>query len=108
MPEGQRDVGSKEVIRLMNKHVLLATLLVGTAALSAEGQTASPQISAQPANNTPLDLKITAVDWAGIDLSKLRGKGVLVDLWSTQCPPFPSELPNIPSTPNKLYGQMLL
>ena len=43
--------------RLMSNHILLATLLIVTAAMSAEGQTVPPQTLLQLANNTPLELK---------------------------------------------------
>lgn len=105
MPEARRDAGSNKMIRLMNKHVLLSTLLLGAAALSAEGQAVPPQILPQLANNTPLDLKVTAVDGSEINLSKLRGKVVLLDFWSTRCPPCVEELPNVFAAYNKFHGK---
>src|SRR5450432_2707483 len=93
------------MVRLMSKHVRLVTLLVGIAALSAEGQTVPPQILPQHANNTPPELKVTAVDGSEINLSKLRGKVVLLDFWSTRCPPCLEELPNILATYNKFHGK---
>jgi peroxiredoxin len=97
--------GGKEVTRLMSNHALLATLLIGTAALSAEGQTVSPQMLPQLANNTPLELKVTAVDGLEIDLSKLRGKVVLLDFWATRCPPCVEEVPNVLAAYNKFHDK---
>ena len=48
-----------------------------------------------PVMDHPLDLKFTAVDGKKVDLSKMRGKVVLIGFWATWCPGCREELPVI-------------
>src|ERR1041384_6337015 len=57
----------------------------------------------QLANNTPLELKVTAVDGSEINLANLRGKVVLLDFWATRCPPCVEEVPNVLAVYNKFH-----
>jgi peroxiredoxin len=51
----------------------------------------------------PLDLKFTAMDGTAVDLSKLRGKVVLVDFWATSSPECREEVPNVVATYKKYH-----
>jgi len=59
----------------------------------------------QLANNTPLELKVTALDGSEINLANLRGKVVLLDFWATRCPPCVEEVPNVLAVYNKFHGK---
>jgi len=53
----------------------------------------------------PVTVRFTAVDGREVDLSKLRGKVVLVDFWGTHCGPCVAELPRVKTAYEKFHDQ---
>ncbi len=57
----------------------------------------SPTENQSTAATKDAGIKVTAVDFAGFEaeVAKLKGKLVVVDVWSTGCPPCMKEYPNL-------------
>ncbi len=53
----------------------------------------------------PLNLKFTAIDGRDVDLSKMKGKVVLIDFWATWCAPCVAGLPGLKNTYEKFHRQ---
>jgi len=53
----------------------------------------------------PLDIRFTALDGREVDLTKLTGKIVLVEFWSTTCGPCIAEMPTVKVVYEKLHDR---
>ncbi len=55
--------------------------------------------------NKPISMQFTAVDGSQMDLSKMKGKVVLVDFWATGCVPCVAELPEVKAAYDKFHSR---
>ena len=51
----------------------------------------------------PVDIQFTSIDGKKVDVSKMKGKVVLIDFWATWCGPCVAELPNVKRAYDKLH-----
>jgi thiol-disulfide isomerase/thioredoxin len=83
---------------------LLEEIAASTAVDQLKDQ-AADELKKLEAVGKPLELQFTAVDGREVELSKLKGKVVLLDFWATWCPACIGELPHVTETYGKLHSQ---
>jgi thiol-disulfide isomerase/thioredoxin len=85
---------------------LLLLALPGLAA-SAEPPLQSSLVPVKPRMAAPA-MVLKDIDGQAVDLSKLRGKVVIVNFWATWCPPCRREFPSMERLRKELAGSPLL
>lgn len=89
-------------IKILNELIALDDSDPKIARLIGQAKT---QIKKMEALGKPLSMKFTATDGREVDLSKMKGKVVLIDFWATWCGPCVKEIPSVKKTYEELQSK---
>jgi thiol-disulfide isomerase/thioredoxin len=70
-------------------------------------QEAADKANAEKLMKQPIDIQFTALDGRTVDVTKMRGKAVIVDFWATWCKPCIAEMPQLKALYDKYHSQGL-
>jgi thiol-disulfide isomerase/thioredoxin len=68
-------------------------------------QMAQAEVQIRDLKKKPLELQFTASDGSKVDVSKLRGKVVLIDFWATWCGPCMEAVPDVVKVYKELHSK---
>ncbi len=70
-------------------------------------QEAADKASAAVLMKQPIEIQFTALDGRTVDVTKMRGKAVIVDFWATWCKPCIAEMPQLKTLYDRYHSQGL-
>jgi thiol-disulfide isomerase/thioredoxin len=73
--------------------------------VAAENVAAIEALKTVDFTEKPLEMAFTAMDGKTVDISKMRGKVVLIDFWATYCAPCIKEMPHVRALYDKYRDQ---